>query len=65
MAYTDRTLVCGDCMARFTFTSQDQEEYALAGGLKAPSRCPDCRVSRDRLRAAKAAMPPVVSRRRY
>ena len=63
VTYTNKRLICGDCMSSFTFTTEEQEMGAFKGLTKAPSRCPECRASREALRAARAAAPPVVSRR--
>jgi CxxC-x17-CxxC domain-containing protein len=45
VAYTDKTLVCQDCGAEFTFSGGDQEFYAEKG-YSEPKRCPDCRRAR-------------------
>ncbi len=63
--YTNKRLICGDCMNGFTFSSEEQEVGVFKGVTKAPSRCPECRASREALRAARAAAPPAVSKRRY
>ncbi len=43
---TDRELQCADCGGTFTFTSGEQEFFALKGFTNDPKRCPDCRSSR-------------------
>jgi len=48
--YTDKTLVCKDCGAEFTFTSGEQEFYASKGFDKEPTRCKDCRNARKNSR---------------
>ncbi len=66
MTYMDKTLICGDCMNRFTFTREEQEIDALnEEPTRAPSRCPECRASRKALHAAREIAPVAVSRRRY
>ena len=45
MTFQDRTLVCADCSAEFTFSAADQEFHA-ARGYQDPKRCPACRQSR-------------------
>lgn len=54
MVYRNRTLICGDCMNVFTYTGEEQEAAACAGGVRAPSRCPQCRASKAALVAARA-----------
>ena len=46
MAFTDRTLTCGDCGKAFTFTAGEQEFHASKGFTNDPRRCPDCRNAR-------------------
>ena len=43
---SDKTLVCRDCGASFTFTASEQDFYAQKGFTNEPSRCPDCRAAR-------------------
>lgn len=42
----DKTIVCVDCGAQFTFTAGEQEFYAQKGFSNAPTRCPSCRAAR-------------------
>lgn len=66
MVYTNRKLICGDCMNVFVFTAEEQEMNAFqALTTKTPTRCPECRASHAALRAARAASPIVENRRRY
>jgi CxxC-x17-CxxC domain-containing protein len=44
--YSDETLNCVDCNASFTFTSGEQEFFAVKGFTNKPNRCPDCRTVR-------------------
>jgi CxxC-x17-CxxC domain-containing protein len=44
--YTDETLNCVDCNAPFTFTSGEQEFFAMKGFTNKPSRCTECRKAR-------------------
>ncbi len=44
--YEDKTLICKDCGAEFTFTSGEQEFYASKGFENEPQRCKDCRTKR-------------------
>lgn len=50
MTFTDRTLVCKECGAEFTFTASEQEFYSEKGFQNDPARCPDCRQARKRQR---------------
>jgi CxxC-x17-CxxC domain-containing protein len=45
MAFEDKTLVCADCGAEFTFSEDDQEFHANRG-YQEPKRCPACRQTR-------------------
>jgi CxxC-x17-CxxC domain-containing protein len=44
--YRDETLNCVDCNAPFTFTTGEQEFFAMKGFTNKPSRCTDCRNAR-------------------
>ena len=46
MSYQDKTLVCSDCSANFTFSADDQEFFAQKGYTNEPKRCPICRETR-------------------
>ncbi len=50
--YEDKTLVCKECGAEFTFTAGEQEFYAERGFQNEPQRCKACRNARKN--AAKA-----------
>lgn len=50
MAFQDRTLVCKDCGAEFSFSASEQEFYAEKGFQNDPARCPECRSARKRQR---------------
>jgi CxxC-x17-CxxC domain-containing protein len=45
VAFEDKTLVCADCGAEFTFSAADQEFHA-ARGYQDPKRCAPCRQAR-------------------
>ena len=51
MALSDKTLVCAECSAEFTFTVGEQEFFASRGFTNEPRRCPDCRQSRRNQRS--------------
>jgi len=48
MAYQDRTIVCKDCGADFTFTAGEQEFYAEKGFDNEPKKCKECRQKAKR-----------------
>ncbi len=52
MAFEDKTLVCRDCGEEFIFTAGEQGFYLEKGLLNEPQRCPTCRATRRRERAA-------------
>lgn len=60
MALADKTLICRDCGASFTFTVGEQEFYRSRGLQNEPSRCPDCRASRRQSRYASRGYPRVM-----
>ncbi|MEG0026434.1 MAG: zinc-ribbon domain-containing protein [Bacilli bacterium] len=39
----DKTIVCKDCGAEFTFTVGEQEFYEEKGFTNEPARCKECR----------------------
>ena len=43
MAYEDKTIVCVDCGAEFTFTADEQQRFAERGFTNEPKRCKTCR----------------------
>jgi CxxC-x17-CxxC domain-containing protein len=45
VAFEDKTLVCADCGAEFTFSAEDQEFHS-SRGYQDPRRCPPCRQAR-------------------
>jgi CxxC-x17-CxxC domain-containing protein len=46
VSYTDKSLTCVDCGARFTFSAEDQEYHASRGFTNEPKRCSGCRAAR-------------------
>ncbi len=48
MAFEDKTLVCRECGASFTFSAGEQEFYQNRGLMNEPARCPSCRAARKR-----------------
>ena len=50
--YQDKTLVCRDCGAEFTFTAGEQEFYAEKGFQNEPTRCKECRQTRKTNRSS-------------
>ena len=46
MDYQDKQLQCSDCSTAFTFTAQEQEQFATRGYTNEPKRCPTCREAR-------------------
>ena len=44
--YQDKTLVCKECGAEFTFSAGEQEFYAERGFQNEPQRCKACRDAR-------------------
>ena len=46
MSFEEKTLVCGDCGAEFTFSAEEQEFFESKGYTNEPKRCPSCRQAR-------------------
>ena len=44
--YNDKTIICKDCGAEFTFTANEQEFFAEKGFSNEPQRCKSCRDAR-------------------
>ncbi|MFC1925069.1 zinc-ribbon domain-containing protein [Chloroflexota bacterium] len=43
MSFEDKSIVCCDCRATFTFTAGEQEFYETKGFTNEPRRCQSCR----------------------
>lgn len=48
----DKTLVCKDCGASFTFTDAEQAFYREKGFENEPQRCSDCRIAKKKARGS-------------
>lgn len=46
MNYQDKSLTCSDCSTAFTFSAQEQENFAIKGYTNEPKRCLPCRDAR-------------------
>ena len=46
MGFADKTLQCCDCGASFTFSAEEQEQFASRGYNNDPKRCQLCRAAR-------------------
>jgi len=46
MSFEDKTIVCVDCGAEFTFTADEQQRFAERGFTNEPKRCKTCRDAR-------------------
>jgi CxxC-x17-CxxC domain-containing protein len=46
MAYQDKSIQCADCGATFTFSADEQEQFASRGYTNEPKRCTTCRQAR-------------------
>jgi CxxC-x17-CxxC domain-containing protein len=55
MGFQDKTLHCADCDADFTFTMQEQEQFASRGYTNEPKRCPSCREARKSQRTGNSS----------
>ncbi len=46
MSFQDKSIQCSDCDATFTFSADEQEQFASKGYNNEPKRCPSCRQAR-------------------
>ncbi|MFC1913305.1 CxxC-x17-CxxC domain-containing protein [Chloroflexota bacterium] len=46
MSFQDKSIQCFDCEATFTFSVEEQEQFASRGYTNEPKRCPSCRQAR-------------------
>ncbi len=46
MSYQDKSIQCSDCNTAFTFSAEEQEQFASRGYTNEPKRCPSCRQAR-------------------
>ena len=46
MSYQDKSIQCSDCGITFTFSADEQEQFALKGYTNEPKRCLPCRQTR-------------------
>ncbi len=46
MSFQDKSIQCFDCDATFTFSVEEQEQFASRGYANSPKRCPSCRQAR-------------------
>ncbi len=52
MSFLDKSILCSDCGATFTFTAGEQEFFASKSYTNEPKRCPSCRQTRKTERNA-------------
>jgi len=55
MSFQDKSLVCSDCGATFTFDAGEQEFFATKGYTNEPKRCPTCRAARKESQGNKSS----------
>ena len=46
MSFEDKSIQCFDCKTTFTFSVEEQEQFASRGYTNDPKRCPSCRQER-------------------
>jgi CxxC-x17-CxxC domain-containing protein len=46
MSFQDKSIQCSDCGTTFTFSVEEQEQFASRGYTNEPKRCPTCRQAR-------------------
>lgn len=55
--FTDKSIVCRDCGATFSWSASEQEFYASRGFENEPVRCRDCRNRRKQERGQLTGAP--------
>ena len=50
MGIEDKSLQCRECGAAFVWTVGEQEFYQEKGLVNEPTRCPDCRAAKRKMR---------------
>ncbi len=50
MGIEDKSLQCRECNASFIWTVGEQEFYQEKGLVNEPTRCPDCRAAKRKMR---------------
>ncbi len=63
--YEDKTLVCRNCGAEFTFTAGEQEFYAEKGFENEPKMCKDCRRKKKASSITQLYAHPAAKRQRF
>ncbi|MFH1662934.1 MAG: CxxC-x17-CxxC domain-containing protein [Chloroflexota bacterium] len=46
MSFQEKSIQCSDCSATFTFSVEEQEQFASRGYTNEPKRCPSCHQAR-------------------
>ena len=46
MSFQDKSIQCSDCGTAFSFSADEQEQFAQRGYTNDPKRCPSCRQVR-------------------
>ena len=46
MSFQEKSIQCSDCNTTFTFSAEEQEQFASRGYTNEPKRCPSCRQAR-------------------
>jgi CxxC-x17-CxxC domain-containing protein len=46
MGFENKSLQCSDCGTTFTFSAEEQDQFASRGYTNEPKRCPSCRQTR-------------------
>ena len=46
MGFQDKSIQCADCGTTFTFSAEEQEQFASRGYTNEPKRCEPCRQAR-------------------
>ena len=46
MSYEDKQITCSDCGTTFTFSAEEQEQFASRGYTNEPKRCSTCRAAK-------------------
>jgi CxxC-x17-CxxC domain-containing protein len=65
MSFQEKSIICADCGATFTFTTGEQEFFQTKGYTNEPKRCPACRQAKKSERSGNSNYGYGSSRQMY
>jgi len=65
MSFQEKSIICADCGATFTFTTGEQEFFQTKGYTNEPKRCPACRQAKKSERSGNSNYSYSSTRQNY